>query len=151
MELKDLKGLGKVRLEALNKAGILTLTDLLMTLPRGYRDTSVITPLSEIKEGEPCCVSGFLKSAPKLAHFRGINRVTATLCDETGKLPLEELMQNFEKGSKLVKLCRKKLEALECKIELLTKDDGNSGEWQEFHGEESNLRNAPSPLEDAPF
>jgi exodeoxyribonuclease VII small subunit len=70
---------------------------------------------------------------------------------ETGKLPLEELMQNFEKGSKLVKLCRKKLEALECKIELLTKDDSNSGEWQEFHGEESNLRNAPSPLEDAPF
>ena len=88
MELKDLKGLGKVRLDALNKAGILTLTDLLMTLPRGYRDTSVITPLAEIKEGEPCCVSGFLKNAPKLAHFRGISRVTATLCDETGKLPL---------------------------------------------------------------
>ena len=88
MELKDLKGLGKARLEALNKAGIQSLTDLLMTLPHAYRDTSVITPLSDIKEGVPCCVSGYLKDEPKLAHFRGISRVTATLCDETGKLPL---------------------------------------------------------------
>lgn len=70
---------------------------------------------------------------------------------ETGKMPLEELMKNYEKGSKLVKFCRKKLEALECKIELLTRDDGNAGEWQEFQGEDSNLRNAPAPQEDAPF
>lgn len=88
MKLSELKGLGKVRLAALNNAGILTLTDLLMTLPHGYRDTSVITPLSDIQEGTPCCIQGFLKNAPKLAHFRGISRVTATLCDETGKLPL---------------------------------------------------------------
>ena len=88
MELKDLKGLGRVRLEALNKAGILSLTDLLMTLPRAYRDTSVITPIAEIQEGQPCCISGYLKDKPKLAHFRGISRVTATICDESGKLPL---------------------------------------------------------------
>ena len=88
MDLHDLKGLGKARLAALNKAGIFTLTDLLMTLPHSYRDTSVITPLSNIQEGVPCCVNGYLKGAPKLAHFRGISRVTATLCDETGKIPL---------------------------------------------------------------
>jgi len=88
MELKDLKGLGKMRLAALEKAGIRTLYDLLMSLPHTYRDTSVITPLAEIQEGTPCCVSGYLKATPKLAHFRGISRVTATLCDETGKLPL---------------------------------------------------------------
>ena len=70
---------------------------------------------------------------------------------ETGKLPLEELMKNFEKGSKLVKLCRKKLEELECKIEILTRDDGKNGEWNEFQGADENLRNAPAPTEDVPF
>lgn len=70
---------------------------------------------------------------------------------ENGKLPLEELMVNFEKGSQLVKLCRKKLSELECKIEILTRDDGNNGEWNEFQGADENLRNAPSPAEDAPF
>ena len=45
MELKELKGLGKARLETLNKAGITTLSDLLLTLPVRYQDTSVLTPL----------------------------------------------------------------------------------------------------------
>ena len=88
MELKDLKGLGKVRLDALNKAGIHSLTDLLMTLPHSYRDTSVTTSIADLQEGVPCCIQGYLKDTPKLAHFRGISRVTATLCDETGKVPL---------------------------------------------------------------
>ncbi|MBR5231984.1 MAG: ATP-dependent DNA helicase RecG [Clostridia bacterium] len=88
MELKNLKGLGKIRLSALEKAGIVTVEDLLMSLPRSYRDTSVVTPIAEIREGVPCCVSGYLKAAPKLARFRGISRTTATLCDETGKLLL---------------------------------------------------------------
>ena len=48
---------------------------------------------------------------------------------ETGKLPLEELMQNFEAGSELAKICRAKLDTLERKIELLTRDDGDRGSW----------------------
>lgn len=62
---------------------------------------------------------------------------------ETGQLPLEELMKNFEEGSKLVKLCRGKLDALERKIEILTRDDGGSGQWTDFEPDAAGTRNAP--------
>ena len=88
MELKDLKGLGKTRLETLNKAGIVTLTDLLLTLPVRYQDTSVTTPLGEIAPGMEVCVSGFPKAAPRLSRFHGLTSVTLRLCDETGGLPV---------------------------------------------------------------
>jgi len=88
MELKDLRGLGKTRLAALEKAGITTLRDLLMSLPHSYRDTSVTTPISALQPGQSYCICGYLQSTPRLAHFRGISRVTAVLCDESGALPL---------------------------------------------------------------
>ena len=51
---------------------------------------------------------------------------------ESGKLPIEELIADFEEGSRLVKLCRSRLNALERKIELLTRDDQKDGQWTEF-------------------
>jgi len=65
---------------------------------------------------------------------------------ETGKLPLEELIRDFDAGSRLVKVCRGKLDALEHKIELLTRDDGQKGEWTDFESAvPSASRNAPPP------
>ncbi|MPN53383.1 Exodeoxyribonuclease 7 small subunit [bioreactor metagenome] len=65
---------------------------------------------------------------------------------ETGNLPLEELIRNFEAGSELAKICRGKLDALERKIELLTRDDGKDGEWTDFESAvPSGNRNAPPP------
>ena len=84
MELKELKGLGKARLETLNRAGIMTLTDLLLTLPVRYQDTFVTAPLGEIAPGMEVCVSGFPKAAPRLSRFHGLTSVTLRLCDETG-------------------------------------------------------------------
>ena len=67
---------------------------------------------------------------------------------ETGRLPLEELMTDFEAGTLLVKLCREKLDSLERKIELLTRDDGGQGQWTDFEADvPSPVRNAPSPSE----
>lgn len=88
MDLSALKGLGKARLEALNQAGIYSIADLLCTLPSSYRDTTTITPISAITEGEPCCIQGYLKKAPALARFKGISRVTASIADDSGSLPL---------------------------------------------------------------
>lgn len=70
---------------------------------------------------------------------------------ENGRLPLEELMHDFEMGSALVKSCRGKLDVLERKIELLTRDDGGSGQWSDFEADvPSQTRNAPGP-DDPPF
>lgn len=41
---------------------------------------------------------------------------------EQGELPLEDLIQSYEKGMKLVKICRDKLGEAEQKIEVLTKN-----------------------------
>ncbi|MBQ4075868.1 MAG: ATP-dependent DNA helicase RecG [Clostridia bacterium] len=88
MALSELKGLGKARLEALEKAGIRNLTDLLLTLPARYQDTTTITPLGEIVPGGEICVSGYPKAAPRLSRFKGMTSVTLRLCDETGSIPV---------------------------------------------------------------
>ncbi len=88
MELSELKGIGKVRLDTLRDAGILTLTDLLLTLPIRYQDTSVITPLSGLAPGNEVCVAGYPKAAPRLSRFRGLTSVTLRLCDDTGSIPV---------------------------------------------------------------
>ena len=88
MELKDLKGVGAARLKALEEANVTTLSELLLTLPSSYRDTTTSTPLGEIYPGGVFCVEGALKAPPKLSRFRGMTAVTARLCDESGSLPL---------------------------------------------------------------
>ncbi len=86
MTLDSLKGMGRARLETLEKAGIRTLADLLLTLPIRYQDTSAVTPLNEIAPGTEVCVSGFPKAAPRLSRFRGLTSVSLRLLDETGGL-----------------------------------------------------------------
>ena len=39
---------------------------------------------------------------------------------------------DFEQGSKLLAVCRGKLFAMEKRIEVLVKDDGAQGQWQDF-------------------
>ena len=88
MELQDLKGIGKSRIAALHQAGIDTMADLLQTLPRSYRDTSMVTHIAQLSPGTPACVRGYLKGSSKLVYFHGKARVSATLQDESGTLPL---------------------------------------------------------------
>ena len=88
MELSELHGVGPSRLSALKKAGVCSIDDLLPIFPVGYRDTTIITPVSQLKEKQPCCIQGWLKSAPQLSRFHGITRVTATFRDTTGSIPL---------------------------------------------------------------
>jgi len=59
---------------------------------------------------------------------------------EAGSLPLEKLIAGYERGVKLDRYCRGKLEALERKIEVLTRDDGGDGEWRDFQSGERRVR-----------
>ncbi len=86
MELKDLKGLGPTRLEALRAMGIVSLRDLLYTLPVSYQDSTRPQPCA-LAYGE-CAVQGILRADPKLSRFSGLTKITATLRDESGDLPL---------------------------------------------------------------
>jgi len=51
MELGDLRGIGPKRLDALHAAGIVSLRDLLYTVPCRYRDMGVLTCVADARNG----------------------------------------------------------------------------------------------------
>ena len=67
---------------------------------------------------------------------------------EQGELPLDDMIKHFERGTMLSKLCRRKLSQLEKKIEVLVKDNGDKGEWQEFDDSSERKEAATNPAND---
>lgn len=51
---------------------------------------------------------------------------------ESGSLPLEEMLQRYEDGTKLVKLCSDKLAAAEKRIEIIARNASGKAEAVEF-------------------
>ena len=88
MELSQLKGVGPTRLELLRAMGICSLRDLLYCLPVRYDDMTQLTPCAECRDGMTVLVEGTLKDKPKLSRFNGITKISATLVDASGTLPI---------------------------------------------------------------
>ncbi len=73
------------------------------------------------------------KEFEKLTFEEAISRLQQLVAKmESGNLPLENMISDYETGSRLLNLCRARLGAMERKIKILSKDDGQSGEWQDF-------------------
>ena len=87
MELTGMAGIGPARAEALRAMGIISLRDLLYTLPERYEDYSTVSPCNTKKEG-PVLVCGTIAQAPKMSVFHGLKKVTASVEDESGKMPV---------------------------------------------------------------
>ena len=51
---------------------------------------------------------------------------------EKGDVPLAELIARYEEGGKLLKLCEKRLQDAELKIQLLKRESGDSEEGPGF-------------------
>jgi exodeoxyribonuclease VII small subunit len=51
---------------------------------------------------------------------------------ESGKLPLEELIQRYEEGMKLVKICQERLASAEQRIEMITRDSAGKPIVKDF-------------------
>ena len=56
VSLSTIRGIGPARLKAFEAAGIRSVRDLVMFLPRDYRDLSAFAPLSEVRPGETVSV-----------------------------------------------------------------------------------------------
>ena len=56
LSLSAVKGIGPSRLKALNAAGICTVRDLVMFLPRDYRDLTQPAPLNSLRPGDVTAV-----------------------------------------------------------------------------------------------
>ena len=86
MELSQLQGVGKARLEAMHAAGILSLRDLLYTVPVKYKDASAVIPAAAARAGEYACFYLRRVGEPKLAWFGKTCRVTSHWEDVSGEL-----------------------------------------------------------------
>ncbi|MBE6368187.1 MAG: exodeoxyribonuclease VII small subunit [Lentisphaerae bacterium] len=68
---------------------------------------------------------------------------------ENDSLPLEKMIDKVTEGAKLIRLCQSKLNVMNGKVEMLFKDDGAAGEFQEFDPDNDRSRAAgiatPSP------
>ncbi len=98
-ELSSLRGVGAARLEALAKAGIFTMRDLLFTLPAAYKDTLHPTPVAELSAGQTACVSVFLKAPARLSRFNGRTAVTVKMTDGTQTLTVQFYQQPWMKDA----------------------------------------------------
>jgi len=51
---------------------------------------------------------------------------------ESGELPLDALMKNYEEGTQLLKRCERKIKEAEKKIEILRNKDAKAPEFEDF-------------------
>ena len=86
MELSQIKGIGKTRLQALHAAGISSLRDLLYTVPVKYKDLGKITRISELQAGTRATLQLVREGEAKLSRHGKISRVTCTFTDESGRI-----------------------------------------------------------------
>lgn len=86
MELSQLKGIGKTRLEALHAAGICSLRDLLYAVPVKYRDLSRVTSVANAQNGERVCMQLVREGGAKLSRHGKLCRVTCTFTDDSGRI-----------------------------------------------------------------
>ncbi len=86
MELSELRGIGKARLEALHAAGIFSLRDLLSAAPYKYKDLSKTATVAEAPVGARVCIALKREGAAKIAYHGKLSRVWCEFTDETGRI-----------------------------------------------------------------
>lgn len=85
--ISQLNGVGQGHTKHFYKLGLHTVFDLLLHLPRGYEDKSVITPINLASAGQHLLFQGFVSHVHKKNNFSRSSLV-ATFADSTGQLTL---------------------------------------------------------------
>ncbi len=84
--LTELKGVGKVMVERLNKLHIFNVQDLLFHLPMRYEDRTKITPLSQLRPDQHASIIAYVQSQELVKKQRYM--FVVTLSDGTSKIAL---------------------------------------------------------------
>ena len=107
MPIQSLKGIGPAKSKLFNKLGIKTVEDLFYHYPRGYKDKSIITDISELVPEYQYTIKAIVHSRPvEIKSRNGLLIVKLTVGDETGKLNIVWFNNRFiknmiEKGDEL--------------------------------------------------
>ena len=83
--LEQVKGVGPKTAAQLRAAGLLTVGDLIMFLPRKHDDFTGLVPIVELKPGK-VTIKARCEAISTRPVRRGLRLTTAVLADETGKL-----------------------------------------------------------------
>ena len=81
--IQEVKGIGPKTAEALHKAGIFTLRDLVYHLPRDYEDFQQAQNINELKPGK-VTVKAHVEEISSRRMRRNLSITEATLRDKTG-------------------------------------------------------------------
>jgi len=74
-----------------------------------------------------------LESLKKLSFEKALEELEAIVKEmECGNLPLEKMIEAYEKGNLLAKICSSKLQSVEKKIEVLKNSADNNVTWENF-------------------
>lgn len=96
-DIKEIKGIGPKKAEALKKIGIATVYDLLTHFPRAYDDRSVMTGLSALRAGMETTVTGIVQQFEEKSIRRNLSLLNVRIADGTGYLMLCWFNQKFLK------------------------------------------------------
>jgi len=86
MEISQLPGLGPKRAEALRKAGLNSVADLLYNIPRTYLDQTKVTPIGNCHVGDKVVLIGTIQRSGIVRGRK--SRFVATLTDGSGEMQL---------------------------------------------------------------
>jgi len=84
--IEQVKGLAGKRGESLRKAGVASVTDLLLHTPRRYLDRSSVMPIGSIPIGEEVTVMGRVRKVSTRRPRRNLTIVEAEVADESGSV-----------------------------------------------------------------
>ncbi len=87
LAIRDLSGVGLQIEKKLNKAGIHTLTDLVLWLPKGYHDRRTIVPINTLQSGQWAQVQGQLIQVKPLRKGKKL-QIQCLLEDQSGQIAL---------------------------------------------------------------
>jgi ATP-dependent DNA helicase RecG len=83
--VRNVKGIGPRRAEALARCGVRTVEDLLLHLPIRYEDRRLVARIADLRPGDRACVTGVV-AAGRLRRARRLAIYEARIADGSGSL-----------------------------------------------------------------
>lgn len=98
--VQKLPRIGEQRAKKLEKLNIITAEDLLYWFPRDYQDLRQIYEISDVPEGEPCCVAAVVAERPTTSYIRkGMELTKTRVVDGKGQLYLTFFNQTYVRSA----------------------------------------------------
>ena len=97
-DILELKGVGKIKAQGLNKLGLYKISDLLTYYPRRYEDQTTLTELAKLKDGMISTVFGKVVDIVESKARKGLTLTKIQILDENVKAELIYFNQPFVKS-----------------------------------------------------